>query len=104
MTATEKAFATTLKDIGNAFNFLGVGPAPGSQREYSTAKFNYFYDKIGEEWLAEIDRMLEASNVINERRVAVMVAHLRDVMVDQYEADKANINWYIDNNPESFIR
>jgi len=48
--------------------------------------------------------MLEANNVVDGRRVAVVVAHLRDITADWYEADKANINRYIDNNPRSFIR
>ncbi len=58
MTITEKALAVALKDIGNVLNVLGTGPALKLQREYSIAKFNYFYGKAGEdleEWLAEID-------------------------------------------------
>ena len=38
------------------------------------------------------------------RRVTVTAAHLRDAVAEWYETDKANIIWYIDNNPESFIR
>ena len=70
-------------------------------------KSNYFYGKAGEdikEWLAKMDRMLEANNVIDRRRVVVAVAHLRDTTADWYEEDKANIIWYINNNPKSFIR
>ena len=58
MTATEKALAAALKDIGTALHTIGVGPASGSAREYSTAKANYYYGKAGEDiekWLAEID-------------------------------------------------
>ena len=45
MTVTEKALAATLKDIGTALYTIGAGLAPGSLREYSTAKANYFYGK-----------------------------------------------------------
>ena len=45
MTVTEKALATTLKDIGTALYTIGAGPASGPPREYSTAKANYFYGK-----------------------------------------------------------
>ena len=58
MTATEKALAAVLKDIGTAFHTISAGPAPGPPREYSTAKANYYYGKAGEdveEWLAELD-------------------------------------------------
>ncbi len=48
--------------------------------------------------------MIEANNVVNEKRVAVAAVYLRDAAVEWYEADKANINWYTNNNPESFIR
>ena len=74
MTATEKAFATTLKNIGTALYTISMGLASGLSREYSTAKANYYYDKAGkdvEEWLAEIDQIIEANNVADERRVAV---------------------------------
>jgi len=56
------------------------------------------------EWFAEIDRMIEANNVANGRKVVVAAAHLRDVAAEWYETDKANINRYTDNNPRSFIR
>ena len=94
MTATEKALATVLKNIGTAFHTIGAGPASGPAREYSTAKTNYYYGKAGEdveEWLAEIDQMIEANNVADEKRVAVAAAHLRDVAAEWYETDKANI-------------
>jgi len=107
MTVTEKALAATLKDIGTALYTIGAGLAPGSLREYSTAKANYFYGKVGEdvkEWLAEIDQMIEANNVADGRRVAVVAAHLRDAVAEWYETDKININWYTDNNARSFIR
>ncbi len=107
MTATEKALAAVLKDIGTAFHTIGAEPASGPARKYSTAKVNYYYGKAGEdveEWLAEIDRMIEANNVADGRRVAVAAAHLRDVVVEWYETDKANINRYTDNNARSFIR
>jgi len=58
MTVTEKALAAALKDIGIILHTIGAGPAPGPAREYSTAKANYYYGKVGEdveEWLAEID-------------------------------------------------
>jgi len=58
MIATEKTLAAVLKDIGTALYTIGAGPASGPAREYSTAKANYYYDKVGEdvkEWLAEID-------------------------------------------------
>ncbi len=58
MTATEKALAAALKNIGTALHTIGAGLAPGPAREYSTAKANYYYGKVGEdveEWLAEID-------------------------------------------------
>ena len=107
MIATEKALAATLKDIGNTLNTLDARSASGSQREYSIVKSNYFYDKAGEdveEWLAEIDRMLEANNVADERKVTVAAAHLRDTVADWFEVDKVNINRYINNNVKSFIR
>jgi len=81
MTATEKALAAAFKDIGNAFNVLGIGSALEPYREYSTVKSNYFYNKAGEDvekWLAKIDRILEVNNVINGRKVIVAAAHLRD--------------------------
>src|SRR6266540_4024260 len=107
MTATEKALAAALKDISTALYTIGAGSAPGSAREYSTAKANYFYDKAEEdveEWLAEIDQMIEVNNVADGRRVAVAAAYLRDVAAEWYEADKANITQYTDNNAGSFIR
>ena len=85
MTATEKALAATLKDIGIALHTISAGPAPGLAREYITAKANYYYGKAGEdveEWLAEIDRMIEANNVADRRRVAVTAAHLRDAVAE----------------------
>ena len=48
--------------------------------------------------------MIEANNVADGKRVAVAAAHLRDAAAEWYEADKVNINRYIDNNAESFIR
>jgi len=85
MTAIEKALATALKDIGTALHTIGAGPASGSARKYSTAKTNYFYGKAEEdikEWLAKIDRMIEANNVADGRRIAVAAAHLRDAAVE----------------------
>ncbi len=85
MTATEKALAAALKDIGTALHTIGAGLASGPLREYSTAKANYYYSKAEEdveEWLAEIDRMIEANNVADERRVAVAAAYLRDVAAE----------------------
>jgi len=85
MTATEKALAAILKDIGTALHTIGAGPAPGLAREYSTAKANYYYGKVEEdveEWLAKIDRMIEANNVADRRRVAVAAAHLRDAAAE----------------------
>jgi len=49
MTATEKALAAALKDIGIALHMIGAGPASGPAREYSMAKANYFYGKAGED-------------------------------------------------------
>ena len=48
--------------------------------------------------------MIEANNVADGRKVAVVAAYLRDATAEWYEADKVNINWYTDNNAESFIR
>ena len=48
--------------------------------------------------------MLEVNNVTDGRKVIVVAVHLRDVIADWFEVDKANINWYIDNNVKSFIR
>ncbi len=48
--------------------------------------------------------MIEANNVIVGRRMAVAAAHLRDVVVDWYKADRVNINQYQDGNNISFIR
>src|SRR6266545_4697992 len=81
MTATEKALAAALKDIGTALHTIGAGLGPAPPREYSTAKANYYYGKAGEdieEWLAELDQMIEANNVADGRKVAVAAAHLRD--------------------------
>ena len=94
MTATEKALAAALKDIGTALHTIGAKLAPGPAREYNTAKVNYYYGKAGEdieEWLAELDRMIEVNNVADGRRVAVAAAHLRDAAAEWYETDKANI-------------
>src|SRR6266540_4272424 len=107
MTATEKALAAALKDIGNTLHTIGAGPGPVLAREYSTAKANYYYGKAGEdieEWLAELDRMIEANNIADGRKVAVAAAHLRDAAAEWYETDKVNINRYTDNNARSFIR
>ena len=49
MTATEKALAAALKDIGTALYTIGAGPGPAPAREYSTAKANYYYSKAGED-------------------------------------------------------
>ncbi len=48
--------------------------------------------------------MIEANNVADGRRVAVAATYLRDTAAEWYEADKANINRYTDNNAGSFIR
>jgi len=107
MTATEKALAAALKDIGTALHTIGAGLVPGPAREYSVAKVNYYYGKAGEdveEWLTKIDRMIEANNMADRRRVAVAAAHLRDAAAEWYESDRANINRYTDNNVGSFIR
>src|SRR6266511_291305 len=85
MTATEKALAAALKDIGTALHTIGAGPGPAPAREYSMAKANYYYGKAGEdieEWLAELDRMIEANNIADGRRVAVAAAHLRDAAAE----------------------
>ncbi len=85
MIITENVLTATLKDIGNVLNMIDAELAAGSQKEYSTTKSNYFYDKAGEdieEWLTEIDQILEANNVIDGRRVAVVAAHLRDAAAD----------------------
>ncbi len=85
ISATEKAFAVTLKDIGTTLHTIGAGLASGLLREYGTTKANYFYGKAGkdvEEWLAEIDQMIEANNMADRRRVAVAAAHLRDVAAE----------------------
>ncbi len=107
MIVTEKALAATLKNIGNILNTIEAGLASEPLREYSMTKANYFYGKTGEDvkkWFAKIDWMIEANNIANRRRVAVVAAHLRDVTADWYEADKTNINRYINNNTRSFIR
>ncbi len=104
---TEKALAAALKDIGTVLHTIGIRLASGPARKYSMAKANYFYGKAGEdieEWLAEIDQMIEANNVADERRVAVAAVHLRDAAAEWYETDKVNINWYTNNNARSFIR
>ncbi len=107
MTAIKKVLAAALKDIGNILYMIGVGSASGSLREYSMAKVNFFYSMAEEdmkEWLAKINRMIEVNNVTLGRRVAVVAAHLRDIVADWYEADKANIVQYADGNMISFIR
>ncbi len=107
MITTEKALAAVLKDIGTALHTIGARPASGPAREYSMAKTNYYYSKVGEdveEWLAKIDRMIEANNVADGRRVAITAAHLRNAAAEWYETDKTNINRYTDNNVSSFIR
>ncbi len=48
--------------------------------------------------------MIEVNNVADGRRVAVVAVHLRDAAAEWYEADKANIIRYTDNNARSFIR
>ncbi len=85
MSATEKALAATLKDISTVLHTIGIELAPESLRKYSTAKANYFYSKVGEdveEWLAEIDRMIEANNIADGRRVTVAAVHLRDTAAE----------------------
>ena len=49
MTVTEKTLAAVLKDIGTALHTIGAGPTSGLAREYSTAKANYYYGKVGED-------------------------------------------------------
>ena len=92
MTATEKALAAALKDIGTALHTIGAGLAPGPARKYSMAKANYYYGKAGEDikkWLAELDRMIEANNVADGRKVAVAAAHLRDAAAEWYKRTKS---------------
>ncbi len=94
MIATEKILAAALKDIGTALHTIDAGPASELTRKYSIAKANYYYGKAGEdveEWLAEIDRMIETNNVADGRRVAVAATYLRDVAAEWYKTDKANI-------------
>ena len=49
MSATEKAFAAALKDIGTVLYIISAGLTLGLPREYSTAKANYFYGKAEED-------------------------------------------------------
>ncbi len=48
MMTIEKALAAVLKDIGTALHTIDAELVSGSAREYSTAKANYFYGKVGE--------------------------------------------------------
>ncbi len=85
MTAIKKAFAAVLKDIGIALHIIDIGPVSGLFKKYSTIKANYFYSKAGEdveEWLVEIDQIIEANNVTTGKRVAVAATHLRDTVAD----------------------
>ena len=85
MMTIEKALAATLKDIGTALHTIGVGLVPGLPREYNTAKANYFYSKTEKdvkEQLAEINRMIEANNITNGRKVVVAATYLRDVTAE----------------------
>ena len=55
------------------------------QAVIDTAKANYFYGKAGEdveEWLVKINHMIEANNVADGRRVAVVAAYLRDTVTE----------------------
>ncbi len=66
MLTIEKVLAVTFKDIGTAFHTIDVQLASRFSREYSIAKVNYYYDKIKkdiEEWLAEINQIIEANNM-----------------------------------------
>ena len=49
MTVTEKTLTAALKDIGTTLHTIGAGSTLGSPREYSIAKANYFYGKVGED-------------------------------------------------------
>ncbi len=54
-------------------------------REYNIIKANYFYKKVEEDikkWLTEIDWMIKANNVIIERKVAVVVVYLRNIVAN----------------------
>ncbi len=85
MTTTKKALAAALKNISTALHTLGTKLAPGLSWEYSIAKANYFYSKVGEdvkEWLAKIDHIIEVNNVANRRKVAIVVIHLKDIAAD----------------------
>ncbi len=65
----EKALVAALKDIDTALYTIGAGLASRPPREYRIVKANYFYDKAEkdiEEWLVEIDWMIEANNVVEE--------------------------------------
>ena len=106
MTATEKVLTAALKDIDTALHTIDIRSASRSPKEYSIVKANYFYDKVGEnikEWLAKIDQMIEANNVIMRIRVVVTAAYLRNIATNWYEADKTNINQYLNKNNISFI-
>ncbi len=85
MIVTEKVLAAALKDIGIALHIISIRPASRLPRKYSMAKANYFYGKTGEDvkkWLTEIDRVIEANNMANERKVTVAAAYLRDAIAD----------------------
>ncbi len=59
-------------------------------------KVNYYYDKVGkdvEEWLAEIDYMIEANNIIAGRKVIVVAIYFKNIAANWY---KANIMQYAD--------
>jgi len=49
MSVTEKALVAALKDIGTALHTIGAELASGPSKEYSTAKANYFYGKVGKD-------------------------------------------------------
>ncbi|SRR6266498_5616704 len=85
MSVIKKALAVALKNIGIALHTISIKLVSGSPREYNTAKANYFYSKPEEdieEWLIKINRMIKANNVATERRVVVVAAHLRDIIMD----------------------
>ncbi len=67
----------------------------GLFRNYSIAKANYYYSKVEEnikKWLAKIIQIIKANNITVERRMTVTIAYLRDIAINWYKVDKANIN------------
>ena len=77
-----------------------------NEKVENIAKIREFSGRDNEEpteWIKEFNRVAEANNWKNERRIVIAAVHLREIAMEWYEQDKRNIQrWNTQGNNDSF--